>query len=510
MAKISKSMIIKPLNLACECATMADAMKRNKGQSGTGMKSMLAKLKKVLKKAGVKIIDLSTEHKNVLEAGLKAIEKGETSPTKVLNAMAPVVSDIFAKKMRGEGYTMGSGFSTDVGVELGQSGGDFLQDLLGAASFMPGVPPGLQAITMPLSMARNVLGFSGDGVKRAGEGCCGGSVRRAGEGVKRAGEGVHRAGEGVRRAGEGTHVAGGSIFGKIAGFMLGGPAGVAATTALGLGMHGEGLHGGLDFGALLKKVTPALAKIMKLLFSPKNEKERQESAKPAYSACRSRLSSVGITDMKSWRRWTLKNHPDKGGNAEQFAKVSNCVDELLKNKTVTEGTGALDKIEKALNKATKFARMGRTGVQTANKFGINTGKAGEYVDKFGNALDTVRSGLETGKRVRKTIKDVTGRGAEQDGGFLGLDWLPKPSTVTGALSPLLAMTPLAGGVVPGNAILHMMGIGDEGSKGGSTHQAGTGKRSNPWILHLKSYRASHPGVSYKDAMKQAKLTYKKK
>jgi hypothetical protein len=39
---------------------------------------------------------------------------------------------------------------------------------------------------------------------------------------------------------------------------------------------------------------------------------------------------------------------------------------------------------------------------------------------------------------------------------------------------------------------------------------GRGKKTNPWIEHLKAYRAKNPGVSYKDAMKKAKLTYKKK
>ena len=32
---------------------------------------------------------------------------------------------------------------------------------------------------------------------------------------------------------------------------------------------------------------------------------------------------------------------------------------------------------------------------------------------------------------------------------------------------------------------------------------------NPWIQHIKSVRASHRGLSYKEAMKMAKKTYKK-
>lgn len=39
---------------------------------------------------------------------------------------------------------------------------------------------------------------------------------------------------------------------------------------------------------------------------------------------------------------------------------------------------------------------------------------------------------------------------------------------------------------------------------------GRGKKTNPWIEHLKAYRAKNPGMSYKMAMQKAKLTYKKK
>lgn len=39
---------------------------------------------------------------------------------------------------------------------------------------------------------------------------------------------------------------------------------------------------------------------------------------------------------------------------------------------------------------------------------------------------------------------------------------------------------------------------------------GRGKKTNPWIEHLKAYRAKNPGImSYKKAMMEAKKTYKK-
>lgn len=39
---------------------------------------------------------------------------------------------------------------------------------------------------------------------------------------------------------------------------------------------------------------------------------------------------------------------------------------------------------------------------------------------------------------------------------------------------------------------------------------GLGKKTNPWIEHLKAFREKNPGMSYKVAMSKAKLTYKKK
>jgi len=38
---------------------------------------------------------------------------------------------------------------------------------------------------------------------------------------------------------------------------------------------------------------------------------------------------------------------------------------------------------------------------------------------------------------------------------------------------------------------------------------GLGKKTNPWLVHLKAFREKNPGMSYKVAMSKAKLTYKK-
>ena len=36
-----------------------------------------------------------------------------------------------------------------------------------------------------------------------------------------------------------------------------------------------------------------------------------------------------------------------------------------------------------------------------------------------------------------------------------------------------------------------------------------GKKVNPWLAHVKQYREDNPGISYVQALKQAKSTYKK-
>jgi len=36
------------------------------------------------------------------------------------------------------------------------------------------------------------------------------------------------------------------------------------------------------------------------------------------------------------------------------------------------------------------------------------------------------------------------------------------------------------------------------------------KRENPWLVHVKTVRESHPELSYKDILKEAKETYKRK
>jgi len=45
--------------------------------------------------------------------------------------------------------------------------------------------------------------------------------------------------------------------------------------------------------------------------------------------CKKVLKRYNINDLKSFRRWALRGHPDKGGDVEIFKEVSNCNDDFF-------------------------------------------------------------------------------------------------------------------------------------------------------------------------------------
>ena len=59
------------------------------------------------------------------------------------------------------------------------------------------------------------------------------------------------------------------------------------------------------------------------------------------------------------------------------------------------------------------------------------------------------------------------------------------------------------GYKPASDIAKTLGYGQSGGKG---TKAGASK--SPWLAHVKAYRASHPGMSYKDALSGASASYK--
>lgn len=45
--------------------------------------------------------------------------------------------------------------------------------------------------------------------------------------------------------------------------------------------------------------------------------------------CRKRLNDEGIEDKGSFRKWALKNHPDRGGDTAKFQEISDCMDAVF-------------------------------------------------------------------------------------------------------------------------------------------------------------------------------------
>lgn len=86
----------------------------------------------------------------------------------------------------------------------------------------------------------------------------------------------------------------------------------------------------------MRKAWDLLKSIASWLFGARSSSKGKEEAKAdpdiseMLSECEKLLAEHGITDAKSWRRWALKNHPDKGGDSALFAEVSNCVDRHIK------------------------------------------------------------------------------------------------------------------------------------------------------------------------------------
>ena len=120
----------------------------------------------------------------------------------------------------------------------------------------------------------------------------------------------------------------------------------------------------------------------------------------------------------------------------------------------------------------------------AKKFLRKVGKAAKKVAKFAKKKKLISKGL-------KTIADIA-----------PLDPATKASLRKGASAAKL------------------LGYGDEEKdlrfsmrhSGGAKHGSGlklSGAGNSAWISHVKAYRAKHPGMSYKDALKGASKTYKR-
>ena len=114
---------------------------------------------------------------------------------------------------------------------------------------------------------------------------------------------------------------------------------------------------------------------------------------------------------------------------------------------------------------------------------------------LGKESESEGSGVNvTGERVGRGVNvtgQVVGRGEQDGSGFLGIDWLPKPSEVA-------------------DTVAGAVGI-PKGATSGLLKSIGLGKKPrkpSAWICHVKDYAKAN-GCSYKEAMSRAKATYKK-
>jgi hypothetical protein len=135
----------------------------------------------------------------------------------------------------------------------------------------------------------------------------------------------------------------------------------------------------------------------------------------------------------------------------------------------------------------------RTGVIAKEALGL--GKEGAGVNVTGERVG--RGVNVTGEKIGRGVNvtgQVVGRGQEQDGeGFLGIDWLPRPSQVADTVAGAVGVPK---GIASG--LLKTVGLGKEKKP----------RKPSKWIMHVKAYAKAN-GCSYKEAMSRAKETYKK-
>jgi len=186
--------------------------------------------------------------------------------------------------------------------------------------------------------------------------------------------------------------------------------------------------------------------------------------------CGSAMSG-GVNRMKKAKKWRefAKDTAEMGldlfkkikggsvsGGAISGGQVSGGVNRMKKAKKWREF--AKDTAEMGLDLFKKIKGGAKSGGQVSG--GVNRLKKAKKWREF--AKDTAMMGLDLFKKIKGGAKSG-GKQMIEDGAFL-----PKPKTA---------------------------------------RATGYGRPANPWIQHVKAYQAQH-GVSYKEAMKLAKSTYR--
>ena len=128
----------------------------------------------------------------------------------------------------------------------------------------------------------------------------------------------------------------------------------------------------------------------------------------------------------------------------------------------------------------------RSAVLAKNALGLGMPEEGAGVNVVGEKVG--RGALVTGEAVGRGVEE------QQDGGsFLGVKWLPRPSEISDTVGSVVGIPK---GITSG--LLRTVGLG----------KAKKPRKPSAWIEHVKAYSKEH-GVSYKQAMSEAKASYKK-
>jgi hypothetical protein len=74
---------------------------------------------------------------------------------------------------------------------------------------------------------------------------------------------------------------------------------------------------------------------------------------PSCNNCKIILKKYNIKDNSSFKKWSLKNHPNKGGNKTVFKQVSSCVDDFFGLNTICTDNPRKSTKRKSKRKSTK-------------------------------------------------------------------------------------------------------------------------------------------------------------
>ena len=130
-------------------------------------------------------------------------------------------------------------------------------------------------------------------------------------------------------------------------------------------------------------------------------------------------------------------------------------------------------------------------------------KVKEYERRFGKKPTVAKSKswvrLAFGKPIPKTKKRTGLKKVLHDTKAISKIILPKASQFLGEIPVIGA--PAKKVLKQAEKVAIKQGFGQKGQ--------GKGKKTNPWLVHVKAFRKKNPGMKYSEVLKRAAKTYKK-